>query len=196
MSYTNNNKYLQKESLKIEIHVNNGDEIEFVAKKYSNNDEEYKFIIKYLTKKLLQSSQDIAIIPLENILSPFIRKKIGTFDPKGGPNCYNAGLCVNQSHQFNVGYTSPEDLLHELSKSYIQIKERDLLKIGDLILYLNTDDTLAHVAAYIDEDIVFTKNGINKFNPYIFQRQKALEEVYFGVREFKKKYYRPKLNAL
>jgi hypothetical protein len=49
---------------------------------------------------------------------------------------------------------------------------------GDLILFLDDNQTIAHSAVYVADDLVFTKNGNSFVQPWKIMRMKDLVNVY------------------
>lgn len=47
-------------------------------------------IARHLLQKLKSSNNSVVEIPIEKILTPFIRDTINSYDFVGGPNCLNA----------------------------------------------------------------------------------------------------------
>lgn len=180
-----------KKALQISFKIHSENDIEELLKKYSSPNN-YKKNKRQLLKLLKESSLKEIIIPLEDILSPFIRENINTFDNMGGPNCFNAGICVNDGKNYETKYVDKLELTESLKKNFLHLTVMEELKTGDLILYKNLMNEYVHVATYIDDDIVFTKNGINKFNPYMFQYKSDMENLYFFEKDFQWDVFRHK----
>lgn len=51
-------------------------------------------------------------------------------------------------------------------------------QLGDLIVLLDGNDSIVHVANYIADDMVFTKNGYNYTQPWILARMDTLLDTY------------------
>ena len=151
-------------------------------------------------KKLLQASRPSNIekpvfIPLQELLHPFIQNKINSFHLTGGPNCYNCGINVHKGSNFTQEITYPDELKQSLEQHYIKTdKSNTSLQTGDLLLYKDKSGEFVHVSTYIVDNIVFTKNGVNKFSPYIFQTIEHNEKLYFSENDFELEVYRIKNN--
>jgi len=178
-----------QKAVKVEIRIKSEEDIQAVSRKYSGGGNA-KAVVRLLRIKLAKSVTGEIVIPLESILPPFIRKRVGSYGTVSGPSCYNSGICVNRGNRFQVEYNSVSELNNVISNEYVKVPRLGSFRTGDLILFYSVSPKNAiHVATYIDEEIVFTKNGINKFNPYIFQRREDVESAYPSHR--KVRHYRP-----
>jgi hypothetical protein len=177
-SFTDPKHPILKNTVSVHITIRNEADIKAVILKYAGN-RDPDFIRDYLKIILSQSENGSVTFPLENILSPFIKDKINTYDPSGGPNCFNSGLCVNQGPDYKVEFTEASELMAIIDEDYSELNIMEQPQTGDILLYSNSEGHQKHVATYIDDEVVFTKNGINKFNPYIFQKLEDMENIYF-----------------
>jgi hypothetical protein len=61
----------------------------------------------------------------------------------------------------------------------------DELRFGDIIVYLRDEDDrfeVVHSAVFIAGDVVFTKNGVAWFSPWMYMRMKHMDDYYrYGV---------------
>jgi hypothetical protein len=111
-------------------------------------------------------------IDVAQLLPPFARKKINTYpvpsaDPAHPPpNCsWTAMNFFNDTPEER--FRDPEVWTKELETNYKPVTEPTL---GDLLLLLNRDGTLIHIAAFIADDVVFTKNGENDSKPWLLMK--------------------------
>jgi hypothetical protein len=51
---------------------------------------------------------------------------------------------------------------------------------GDLIVLVDSGGKAIHTAVYIADDFVFTKNGVNRMQPWVFMRMSDMMSVYFA----------------
>ena len=188
---------LSRRGLDVTLQISSDEDIEKVATKYAG-ERDPEPIKRYLRSLFKKNNQAPFILPLEKIMHSFMRKKVNTFDITGGPNCNNTGLCSNQFNSFQVEFSTAGELRSSLGRNYLRLADDAPLKAGDLILYVDESTDPYHVATYIDENLVFTKNGINKYNPYIFQYQTDVEAHYYpdGDAASKKIRYRPNPDKL
>jgi len=49
---------------------------------------------------------------------------------------------------------------------------------GDILLLLENGDTAAHMCIYIADDIVYTKNGLDAYQPWVLMRMKDMHTLY------------------
>jgi hypothetical protein len=178
---------LSREGLAAEIEVHQGDDLTAIAKKYAG-ERDYRPIERYL--KLLLSSSESAVVPLEKIMHPFIRKVIDSYSDCHGPNCFNAGINVNRGKGYKVEYTTDFSLFLETSKNYRVVESSEPLQAGDLFVYSNSKGLTTHVSSYLGDGVVFTKNGLSKFKPYLFQKIEKNEQVYFPDGKYRLEVFR------
>jgi len=112
-------------------------------------------------------------IDVTQLLPPLARKKINTYpvpsdDPSSNqpPNCSWTAL--------NFFNDPPDDRFHdpevwkkELATNYEPVTEPTL---GDLLFLLRSDGTPVHVAVFIADDVVFTKNGESNAKPWLLMK--------------------------
>lgn len=165
------------EGIKAHIVLRQGDDITSIAKKYAG-ERDYRPIERYLRRALGTSAS--VEVPLEKIMHPFIRQMIDHYTECHGPNCFNSGLNVNRGHSFRLEHVPGEaPLMKEVYSKYRFVTPSEQLQAGDLLLYRDTKGEVIHVSSFVGDGIVFTKNGFNKFTPYIFQEIGTNEKIYF-----------------
>ncbi len=167
--------------IKVNLTLHRGDNLAAIARKYAG-ERDYRPIERFLRKTL--GAADSAEIPLEKIMHPFIRRMMSLYSECHGPNCFNAGLNVNRSHSHKIELTSPKTLLSEAYSKYRFVSPSENLQAGDLLMYLNSSSQPVHVATYVADGVVFTKNGSGRESPYIFQKMPTTENVYFPDGKF------------
>jgi hypothetical protein len=141
-----------------------------------------------------KKSRTAVKVPLQNILFPFIRKTINTFSTCHGPNCFNMGANVHKGNHFVQESLPYERLLMDvIYATYRLMAQKESLRAGDVMVYRDEDGGVSHVSVYIapvktangrDDHLVYTKNGFNKFNPYMFQLRSKNEKIYFEDKKF------------
>lgn len=52
---------------------------------------------------------------------------------------------------------------------------------GDLVLVMNAAGEVLHSSVYIADDIVFTKNGVNYAQPWVFMRIKRMQGIFSSL---------------
>ena len=132
-------------------------------------------------------------IPLEHFLPKFVRDNAHKFNPCTGPNCFNAALAIYQgAHARKEFEIDLNKLRKRIDDNFDPLPESESIKLGDLLVYEKQNGELIHLATAITENIVFTKNGYSRFQPYIFQRRSTMENLYYPNGNVNVKVYRIK----
>lgn len=61
---------------------------------------------------------------------------------------------------------------------------------GDLVLVMNAAGEVLHSSVYIADDIVFTKNGVNYAQPWVFMRMKRMQGIFSALEPTVMAYFR------
>jgi hypothetical protein len=176
--------------LNVKISVSKDDNIAEIARMYAG-ERDPKPIERYLRAALKKSGKTEIAVPVQNILPKFVRENLNTYRICHGAECRNAAISATLSNAAEAKSTpkhfTQEETISALKKDYRYVGPEEKLKTGDLLLYI-TDDfqgkpQLSHAAAYVGKgewgnDIVFTKNGHSRINPYIFQTREQMEDIY------------------
>lgn len=171
---------VEHSGLLLALKYGKSDNLEEIAKKYSAPNEVKKNL--ELLKKELGSRTEVSI-PLEEILPPFVRKNGNTYCVKLGPNCHNASLNAG-GYKLGPTMSTNEELITSLEHNYRYVHPHESLKAKDILVYFDQDGYPLHSSWYIDNGIVFTKNGAAQVNPYIFQHQSLNEDLYRNLMGF------------
>lgn len=136
-------------------------------------------------------------IDIAHLLPPFARKRLYTFpvpfsDPSAPwPDCNWTAM--------NFFHDPPDDHYydndawqHELSENYTQVFPPTF---GDLIVFLRPDGAPIHMAVYIADDVVFTKNGSSNYCPWTLMKWDDLVSDYTLDYTPKFAVFRPKMAA-
>jgi len=118
-------------------------------------------------------------IPLERILTPFIREAVNGFATCAGPNCFNAALKASGINHEVPKYQNIHQLSAELSRARHSLSPGTPLEPGDILVYADPQGIPQHAVYYLGEDLVFHKSGFNALRPYVFQDKAIVEEMYF-----------------
>jgi len=143
-------------------------------------------------ESLLESGNDIDMVYL---LPPLARDLIYRF-----PSLDNKLSIMQDCHwtslnffgQLNDSPASAENLEETFTRNFVSIRKEDL-RFGDVVLYLYGNDNKMfpiHSSVYICADIVYTKNGIDSFSPWMYMREDDVESFYSFGRKLTKKYLR------
>jgi|GEM_PF-2942076 len=172
-----------RSGLQAELIFTANDDIAEIAERYAGN-RDPKGLERYLRFLLSRSPRGEVIIPLSKILQPFIRKNINTHAVRSGANCFNSGVCVNEGNSYQQKLTDEAELFDTTFRKYRFVHANEQLQSGDLLVYRNANGNVIHVSTYVAQEIVYTKNGFSKFNPYIFQSRTQNEALYFPNDQF------------
>lgn len=186
----------QRRGLHIELTYGATDNLSEIAERYAGGRDPKK-IEEFLRNQLERSRNKTVTVPLSSILHPVIQDRIDTHTPCSGPNCFNSSLSVNEGSDYKLVFTRADDLalFDELYRKYRFVLPAEALQTGDVLLYLGENGKPVHASTYIAENIVFTKNGASRFNPYIFQTFETNLSVYFPNGNYKIMVFRrPKVN--
>lgn len=188
---------MARQGVRATLHVSKSDDIAAIARKYAG-ERDPRPIERYI-RRLLGNSKNVAV-PLENILHPFVRKMIDRYSMCHGPNCFNTGLSVNKSAVKEIGartsvrmpieQTTDAGLLKAAYSRYRFVRPDEALRAGDLLIYRDAASEVKHVATYVGDGLVFAKNGMNRFMPYVFQDMRFNEALYFDDGKFRLSVYR------
>lgn len=169
-------------SVEARIQIRQGDDLAAIARKYAG-ERDPRPIERYL-RKTLGSSPSVDI-PLEKILHPFIRKWLDAYSHCHGPNCFNTGLNVNRGAHSVIEHTPQHALMREAYENYRFVRPAEGLQVGDLLIYRDPQGLVDHVSTYVGDGLVFTKNGLARESPYVFQEMADNERIYFPEGEFR-----------
>lgn len=149
-------------------------------------------------EKYLKSNfrKGINKIQIQNILPYFLRKFLNSFAPVSGPNCINACLNSVKEREYRLNFDKDEVFFSQIHDQFDLMSNDENLKPGDLIVYLKEDyQSIIHAAVVIGDNLVFSKNGVSKFHPYVFQYKNEIEAFYSISPENEARLvYRPKAN--
>ncbi len=162
--------------LQIELYIEGEQDLKKVAKAFAGN-RSAKRLERKLRKEFKKTPRYPIKIALQDILPSFIRSRIHSFSPVSGPNCAHSGICVGRAGKFQATLVYEPELEANLLDRYTPVDSFDL-KFGDLLLYRDQNGSLVHVSTYIDQGVVFTKNGSSRFAPYMFQYMSENQEYY------------------
>lgn len=127
-------------------------------------------------------------IPVEELLPEWVSAKSGTYSDCHGPNCFNSALQAPKGSKYEQRYEgSPEA---ELWIYYRLLKPQERLRVGDILVYQDANNELIHMSTYIGNDFVLTKNGLNRYHPYVIQKVETQEKIYFPGGDFRLRVYR------
>ena len=125
--------------------------------------------------------EGVSEIDLIYLLPRLARARLFTYptltDAIGGkmPDCHWTAVnffAINYQPYYLDGRSGFIDLLG----TYNSIPEPT--QLGDLICFIRKDGTVAHSCVLVADDIVFTKNGVQVFSPWVLLRFSAVAAIY------------------
>lgn len=126
------------------------------------------------------------------IQTPNHIKKYGNkFTTVSGSNCFAATLFAITGEDWMIHeWVHPETLLNGLSRAeYYFIN--DEMRSGDVITWVDSDNVVKHACYYIDNNLVFNKNGQTFFEPWKITHFEHVNELFS---EYKINVYRKHTN--
>ncbi len=112
-------------------------------------------------------------IDVTHLLPPFARKRLYTF-PVPAMNSPEVGWPDCNWTAMNFFNDPPDDRFYnpdvwgsELEKNYTKVRQATF---GDLIVFYRPDGFPIHMAVFIADDIVFTKNGSSSWHPWTLMK--------------------------
>lgn len=158
-------------TLLVKIHVNESDDPRALSRYWSRGGR---------TKNLRPLFESLSRVPgggsvdVVHLLPPFARNLLYTYPAWDDPayNCFWSSMNFFANDP-DDNYIDTETTTHVLSTQYEEV-ELDALELGDVIAFLDRDGVLEHTVSYVADDIVFTKNGMNVWRPWVLME---LEDV-------------------
>lgn len=112
-------------------------------------------------------------IDVAQLLPPLARKKLNSYpvpadDPTSNqpPNCSWTALNFFKDPPDGRFY-DPDNCKKELETNYVPVSEPTF---GDLLFIMKPDGSVVHVAVFIADDVVFTKNGESNTKPWLLMK--------------------------
>jgi hypothetical protein len=119
-------------------------------------------------------------LDLSHLLPPFARKRIYTFGDATADAPEKKHDCGWTA--FNFFEETPDERVTDgdFARKLLETRYREVTApgFGDLVVLVDGDDATIHLANYIAEDVVFTKNGVAATQPWIFMRMPHLLDLY------------------
>jgi hypothetical protein len=124
-------------------------------------------------------------IDIAHLLPPFARKWLYTYaDLAGDPLAERRDCGWSSMNFFNERaddrFTDAEEIRRTMAAKYQRVQTP---KFGDLVLLVEEHRAAEHVAVYIADDLVFTKNGMSVSQPWLLMKLDALKDLYSVVRD-------------
>lgn len=169
------------------LRIDTSEDLAALAHKYAAG-RDPRFIEDYLRRKLKGNAS--VTIPLESILPRFIRRNLHRFEDCTGPDCLRAAVSVREGYNPSR-LDDGNSLIKRLYSPLYSPVEGGRPEPGDVFIYAKPDGTFVHAATYVGDGYVFTKNGMSRYNPYLFQSQAETEAIYFPSGKFQLLIFRP-----
>lgn len=134
-----------------------------------------------------------ASLSIRALLPPFAQTRLSTYQPPSLDAAERQRDCHWTTMNFfndtldDAYLGNPQLLVERLKSDYYPVFGN--FQLGDVVLFL-AGDQLFHSAVFIADDILFTKNGPNPSNPWMFARLKDIEGFYPQAEPVHVAYYR------
>lgn len=147
-------------------------------------------IERFLRAKL--KDRDSMELPLESVLPRYIRRHLNRFQACSGANCYAAALSALGPYEGSGRYEEDDRMMARLeSPLYAEVSGAEP-EPGDVLVYRNPGSTeYGHASVYLGDGLVFTKNGVGRYTPYLLQTRAENEFLYFPRGEMRMRAFRP-----
>jgi hypothetical protein len=126
-----------------------------------------------------------ASISLPFLLPPYAQVRLYTY-----PECWQDATSTQQDCLYaalNFFNEAPEPALLDreyadriLHEEYVQV-HGEAPAYGDIIMFPEPSGRPRHACVYIVADFVFTKNGLDSSQPWVFMRLSDVSRVYYGT---------------
>lgn len=95
-----------------------------------------------------------------------LKKYANKFPIESGSNCLSATLFAITEQEWIIDeWVHPNTFLNGLERAGFSPKN-DVIKKGDIIIWVDEDGVIKHAAYHIDNNLFFNKNGQTIFNPW------------------------------
>lgn len=131
---------------------------------------------------------------LEKLFPQVIQKLKNTFAKNDGPNCFDAAHAGATCSLSERTYLDAADLNRLMADQYRKVPVESV-RSGDILTFYDYDG-LVHAAMVISKDILFTKNGMYRSQPYVFQWRMQTQELYENEDVHRYQAYRLKTHLL
>jgi hypothetical protein len=179
----------QQETLLLEAVVRPDTEIEAMINYWGSPGRERNL------RSLLESLSEVpggSVVDAVYLLPPFVRERLYTYPEGPLPggrdyDCHWTSLNFFRSEP-DMSFLNPPAVAEALAKDYETIPAP--AKPGDIVLYTVNGKQVVHSCVYIADDVVFTKNGANPMQPWVFMSMAELETVYPAEEPYTVLFYR------
>jgi hypothetical protein len=164
----------------LRLHVTPDSEIDGLVKYWGKGGRET------LIRPLLKALQRVpggAAINVSCLLPPFPRLRLYTFpdswdDPTvSQQDCYFTALNFFNATP-NTNFLDSAYCQKVLEENYTAVAAEPVY--GDLIVLVDSTGKAIHMSVYVADDFVFTKNGVNRTQPWVFMRLADMMPMYFS----------------
>jgi hypothetical protein len=125
-------------------------------------------------------------IDIVHLLPSFARNRLYRF-PKLTTGDLNKPLLANCLwSSLNFFGSAPDDRFLDVDTALTELRQNYYIvehgyQLGDIIAFLDAEGDLYHVAVYIADDLVFTKNGMSPVSPWTIMPLQRVKDNYRGT---------------
>jgi hypothetical protein len=118
------------------------------------------------------------------LLPPYPRLRLYTYPQSWSDETAQRQDCVYTALNFfnetpNTNFFDRAYVQKVLASEYVQVRDEQP-KFGDIVMLLDPANMPLHFCVYIVADFVFTKNGINDAQPWVFMNMQDVLFTYYG----------------
>jgi hypothetical protein len=147
-----------------------------------------------MLEALARNDAGIAV-PISYFLPGFARMRLYTYPRPSDPRSIREDCFWSSMNFFNElpddRFFNPIETKRALQQDYMRVGEGQKL-FGDTIMLVNGEGKALHMAIYIADDVVFTKNGFDMTQPWILMRLNEMLASYEQEKPYEVMVYRRK----
>ena len=124
-----------------------------------------------------------AVLNVNYLLPPFARLRLYTFPESwGDPTTAQQDCMFTAMNFFNdapdTNFLEADFCQEALKQKYTPVT--DAPAYGDVLLFLDESGQIMHACVFVVDEFVFTKNGINRAQPWVLMRMPDVLAIYYG----------------
>lgn len=165
-------------SLMVQLHVDEGEDVAKLARYWGRGwrSKNVRPLLESLARAPGGGSLDVV-----HLLPPFARQLLYSYPASETPtyNCFWTAMNFFADEP-DEGFIDEDYTASVLLRSYEGV-EMDNLEFGDVIAFLDAEGSLIHAVTHIAGDVVFTKNGLNVWRPWVLMSLNDVLHIYPGT---------------
>lgn len=134
-------------------------------------------------------------VPVTYFMPGFARMRLYTYPRPSDARAIREDCFWTAMNFFNEmpddRFFNPTETRRVLQQDYLRVEGRQK-QFGDNVLLVNSEGKALHMAVYVADDVVFTKNGFDMTQPWILMRMDEMLASYENERPFEVRFHRRK----